>query len=44
MGGLASFAPLMTGGGTFQLKYFAGQATSWPFETRQPSSIDRARP
>ncbi|MEY2853448.1 MAG: hypothetical protein RL030_580 [Pseudomonadota bacterium] len=39
MGGLASFAPLITGGGTFQLKYFAGLASSWPFETRQPSSI-----
>jgi acyl-CoA reductase-like NAD-dependent aldehyde dehydrogenase len=32
MGGLASFAPLMTGGGTFQLKYFAGLASNWPFE------------
>jgi aldehyde dehydrogenase (NAD+) len=39
MGGLASFAPMITGGGTFQLKYFAGQAATWPFETRQPSSI-----
>lgn len=41
VGGLASFAPIMTGGGTFQLKYFAGLATSYPFETRQPSSMGR---
>jgi len=39
MGGLASFAPRMTGGATFQLKYFAGLAATYPFETRQPSSM-----
>ena len=39
VGGLATFAPLMTGGGTFQLQYFAGLATTYPFETRQPSSL-----
>lgn len=39
MGGLASFAPIMAGGATFQLKYFAGLASSYPFETRQPSSM-----
>jgi aldehyde dehydrogenase (NAD+) len=39
MGGLASFAPIMAGGGTFQLNYFAGLASTYPFETRQPSSM-----
>ncbi len=39
MGGLASFAPIMAGGATFQLKYFAGLAGTYPFETRQPSSM-----
>ena len=39
MGGLASFAPIMAGGATFQLKYFAGLAATYPFETRQPSSL-----
>lgn len=38
-GGLASFAPNVTFGGTFQLRYFAGLATSYPFETRQPASM-----
>jgi acyl-CoA reductase-like NAD-dependent aldehyde dehydrogenase len=42
MGGLASFAPNVTLGGTFQLNYFAGLATTYPFETRQPSSMGRA--
>jgi aldehyde dehydrogenase (NAD+) len=36
MGGLASFAPNVTGGGTFQLGYFASLANTYPFETRQP--------
>lgn len=39
VGGLASFAPVMVGGGTFQLRYFAGLADSYPFETRQPASM-----
>ena len=39
MGGLASFAPIMTGGGTFQIRYFAGLASTYPFETRQPTSL-----
>ena len=39
MGGLASFAPMITGGGTFQLKYFAGLASTYAFETRQPTSM-----
>jgi acyl-CoA reductase-like NAD-dependent aldehyde dehydrogenase len=39
MGGLASFAPNVTLGGTFQLNYFAGLATTYPFETRQPASM-----
>ncbi|MDQ2639832.1 MAG: aldehyde dehydrogenase [Pseudomonadota bacterium] len=38
-GGLASFAPNVTFGGTMQLRYFAGLAASYPFETRQPSSM-----
>lgn len=39
MGGLASFAPNVTGGGTFQLGYFASLANTYPFETRQPASM-----
>ncbi len=39
MGGLASFAPNVIGGGTFQLSYFAGLATSYPFQTQQPASM-----
>jgi aldehyde dehydrogenase (NAD+) len=39
MGGLASFAPMVVGGGTFQLQYFAGLAGTYPFETRQPISM-----
>lgn len=39
IGGLASFAPNVTVGGTFQLKYFAGLAGTYPFETRQPASM-----
>ncbi len=39
MGGVASFAPNVIGGGTFQLSYFAGLAGSWPFEVRQPASM-----
>jgi acyl-CoA reductase-like NAD-dependent aldehyde dehydrogenase len=39
VGGLASFAPIMTGGGTFQIRYFAGLASTYPFETRQPTSL-----
>lgn len=39
MGGLASFAPNITGGGTFQLSYFAGLASTYPFETSQPASM-----
>jgi acyl-CoA reductase-like NAD-dependent aldehyde dehydrogenase len=39
MGGLASFAPNVILGGTFQLSYFAGLAESYPFETRQPASM-----
>ena len=39
VGGLASFAPIMVGGGTFQLRYFAGLADSYPFETRGPASL-----
>jgi aldehyde dehydrogenase (NAD+) len=38
-GGLASFAPNVTFGGTMQLKYFAGLASDWPFESRQPASM-----
>jgi aldehyde dehydrogenase (NAD+) len=39
MGGLASFAPMVVGGGAFQLQYFAGLAGTYPFETRQPISM-----
>jgi aldehyde dehydrogenase (NAD+) len=39
MGGLASFAPMVVGGGVFQLQYFAGLAGTYPFETRQPISM-----
>lgn len=39
MGGLASFAPNVTFGGTMQFKYFAGLASTYPFETRQPASM-----
>src|SRR5690606_24871986 len=39
MGGVASFAPNVVHGGTFQLRYFAGLATTWPFEVRQPASM-----
>jgi len=39
MGGVASFAPNVTFGGTFQFRYFAGLADSYPFETRQPASM-----
>jgi acyl-CoA reductase-like NAD-dependent aldehyde dehydrogenase len=39
MGGLASFAPNVTIGGTFQFGYFAGLAATYPFETRQPPSM-----
>ena len=39
MGGLASFAPMVVGGGTFQLQYFAGLASTYAFETRQPISM-----
>ncbi len=41
MGGLASFAPMVTGGGTFQLNFFAGLASTYPFETRQPASMGK---
>jgi aldehyde dehydrogenase (NAD+) len=39
IGGLASFAPIMAGGAIFQLEYFAGLASTYPFETRQPASM-----
>jgi len=39
MGGLASFAPMVVGGGVFQLQYFSGLAGTYPFETRQPISM-----
>src|SRR5690606_25844310 len=39
MGGVASFAPNVTAGGTFQLNYFAGLASTYPFEIRQPASM-----
>ncbi len=42
-GGLASFAPNVTIGGTMQLRYFAGLAASHPFETQQPSSMGPGR-
>jgi acyl-CoA reductase-like NAD-dependent aldehyde dehydrogenase len=43
MGGVASFAPNVINGGTFQLEYFASLATSWPFETRQPASMGNGK-
>ncbi|HTQ35666.1 MAG TPA: aldehyde dehydrogenase [Steroidobacteraceae bacterium] len=43
MGGLASFAPNVTMGGTFQLGYFAGLASTYPFETQQPASMGPGR-
>jgi len=43
MGGLASFAPNVTMGGTFQLGYFAGLAATYPFETQQPASMGPGR-
>ena len=44
MGGLASFAPMVVGGGVFQLQYFAGLAGTYPFETRQPISMGPGTP
>jgi acyl-CoA reductase-like NAD-dependent aldehyde dehydrogenase len=39
VGGLASFAPRMAGGGVFAFEYFAGLAATYPFETRQPGTL-----
>jgi acyl-CoA reductase-like NAD-dependent aldehyde dehydrogenase len=39
VGGLVTFAPMMVGGGVFTLEYFAGLASTYPFETRQPGSM-----
>ncbi len=43
MGGVASFAPNVTGGGTFQFRFFAGLAGEYPFETTQPASMGPGR-
>jgi len=40
---VASFAPNVVHGGTFQLRYFAGLATTWPFEVRQPASMGNGK-
>ncbi len=39
VGGLASFGPMMVGGGTAPFEVYAAAAASYPFETRQPSMI-----
>ncbi len=39
VGGLASFAPMMMAGGTACFEVYAGLAKTYPFETRQPSTI-----